>query len=91
MPQSNSTSNLEYELERSNLKYVKIQFNAPVFDKVTKERSAKFADMLSAFGGTMGLLTGFSILSAVEIVYFTGRIMIGIITKKKVMKTNRFK
>ena len=27
-------------------------------------------DMLSAIGGTMGLLTGFSIISAVEIIYF---------------------
>ena len=60
----------EYELERPNLKYVKIQFNAPVFDKVTKDRAAKFVDQLSAIGGTMGLLTGFSIISGVEIIFF---------------------
>ena len=39
-------------------------------DRVTKDRAAKFVDMLSAIGGTMGLLTGFSIISGVEIFYF---------------------
>ena len=52
------------------MKFVKIQFNAPVFDKVTKDQAAKFVDQLSAIGGTMGLLTGFSIISGVEIIYF---------------------
>ena len=69
-------SNLEYEAQRPNLKYIKIQFNAPVFDKVTKDRAAKFVDMLSAIGGTMGLLTGFSIISGVEILYFAFKIII---------------
>ena len=66
--------NLEFEAQRPNLKYVQIHFDAPVFDKVTKDRAAKFVDQLSAIGGTMGLLTGFSIISAVEIVYFSFKI-----------------
>ena len=37
--------------------------------------------MLSAIGGTMGLLTGFSIISAVEIVYFAVKIFINLIGK----------
>ena len=61
---------LGYEMKRPNLRYVKIYFDAPVFDKVTKDSAAKFVDMLSAIGGTMGLLTGFSIISGVEIIYF---------------------
>ena len=65
---------IEYELQRSNLKFVQIKFNAPVFDKITKDRAAKFVDQLSAIGGTMGLLTGFSIISGVEIVYFAVKI-----------------
>ncbi len=52
------------------LRYVRIYFYATTFDKITKDRAAKFVDMLSAIGGTMGLLTGFSIISGVEIVYF---------------------
>ena len=59
------------------LRFVKIKFDAPVFDKVTKDRAAKFVDQLSAIGGTMGLLTGFSIISAVEIAYFTIKIVLG--------------
>ena len=54
----------------SKLHYVKISFNTPKFEKITKDRAAKFVDMLSAIGGTMGLLTGFSIISGVEIAYF---------------------
>ena len=44
--------------------------DTPTFDKIIKDRAAKFVDILSAIGGTMGLLTGFSIISAVEFVYF---------------------
>lgn len=80
---------LEYENKQKNLRFVKIYFDTPVFDKVTKDRAAKFADMLSAIGGTMGLLTGFSMLSAVEIIYFAGKIIIGIITKKNVIGRNK--
>ena len=63
-------------MQRPNLKFVKIYFNAPVFDRVTKDTSAKPVDMLSAIGGTMGLLTGFSIISGVEILYFTIKIVL---------------
>ena len=72
-----SLFSLEYELQRPNLKFVKIQFNAPFFDKVTKDRAAKFVDELSAIGGTMGLLTGFSIISGLEILYFALKIFLG--------------
>ena len=47
-----------------------IYFDVTTFDLVINDRSAKFVDMLAAFGGTMGLLTGFSLISGVEIVYF---------------------
>ena len=51
-----------------------------------KDRAAKFVDMLSAVGGTMGLLTGFSIISGVEILYFAGKIIHNCIKKKKTAK-----
>ena len=54
---------------------MRIHFYATTFDRITKDRAAKFVDMLSAIGGTMGLLTGFSIISAVEIVYFLFKII----------------
>ena len=59
-----------------DLKYVRIYFDATTFDRITKDRAAKFVDMLSANGGTMGLLTGFSIISGVEIVYFAVKIIL---------------
>ena len=64
-----------------NLRFVRIYFYATTFDKITKDRAAKFVDMLSAIGGTMGLLTGFSIISGVEIVYFFVRFILQAVKK----------
>ena len=64
-----SLFNLDYEW-KNRLRYVRIYFDTPTFDKITMDKAAKFVDMLSAIGGTMGLLTGFSIISAVEIIFF---------------------
>ena len=71
------------------LRKVRIYFGATTFDRITKDSAAKFVDMLSAIGGTMGLLTGFSIISAVEILYFAfkfiARALNRQITKRKTM------
>ena len=64
------------------MRYVRIFFYATTFDRITKDRAAKFVDMLSAIGGTMGLLTGFSIISGVEIVYFGIRIILKTAVKR---------
>ena len=66
------------------MQYVRIFFDTPTFDRITKDRAAKFVDMLSAIGGTMGLLTGFSIISAVEIIYFLIKIVSKGLQNKKV-------
>ena len=55
---------------------MRIYFDAITFDIITKDKAAKFVDMLSAIGGTMGLLTGFSIISGVEVIYFIVKIII---------------
>ena len=67
----------------SKLHYVKIDFDTPKFEKITKDRAAKFVDKLSAIGGTMGLLTGFSIISGVEILYFAVKIALNIFKKSR--------
>ena len=54
-----------------DFKYVRIYFDATTFDRITKDKAAKFVDKFSAIGGTFGLLTGFSIISGVEILYFS--------------------
>ena len=65
------------------MKFVRIYFGTQTFDRIEKDVAAKFVDMLSAIGGTMGLLTGFSIISGVEILYFTGKILYNLVKKKK--------
>ena len=67
----------------SKLHYVKISFNTPKFEKITKDRAAKFVEMLSSIGGTAGLLTGFSIISLVEIIYFVNKIIWKLLFIKK--------
>ena len=72
---------------RQDLRFIKIKFVAPVFTKVTKERATTFVNMLSEIGGTMGLLTGFSIITAVEIVYFAIKIIFGFLNGFRTKKT----
>ena len=73
---------LDYEW-RNKLRYVRIYFDTPTFDRITKDRSAKPVEMLSAIGGTMGLLTGFSIISGVETLYFGMRIIFEMFSNEK--------
>ena len=73
---------LAYEW-KNRLRLVRIYFDTPTFDRIEKDRAAKFVDMLSAIGGTMGLLTGFSIISGVEIIYFITKIGWNIIQKNR--------
>ena len=76
---------LDYEW-RNKLRYVRIYFDTPTFDRITKDRLAKPVEMLSAIGGTMGLLTGFSIISGVEILYFGIRIIFDMCCKDQLKK-----
>ena len=68
---------------KNTLTFVRINFDTKTFDRITKDRAAKFVDMLSAIGGTMGLLTGFSIISGVEILYFAIKIIFKTFKNKK--------
>ena len=74
---------------KNKLRYVRIYFDTPTFDRITKDRAAKFMDMLSAIGGTMGLLTGFFIISGVEVLYFTSKVILDLIGKKLIIKKKR--
>ena len=64
------------------MRFVRVSFDTPTFDRIIKDRAAKFVDMFAAIGGTMGLLTGFSIVSALEIAYFVIRIALNVMRKK---------
>ena len=58
------------------MRFVKISFDTPSFNMITMDEAAKFMDMVGTIGGTMGLLTGFSIISAIELVYFAVKIVV---------------
>ena len=95
-------SNFDFKV-RSRLKYVLISFSTSTFDRIKKvkthynlnfsifqylqDRAAKFVDQLSAIGGTMGLLTGFSLISGVKIVYFMGKIILKMMKRTKLNKS----
>ena len=52
---------------------MQIHFNTATFDDIERDKKIKTEAQLSLIGGTMGLLTGFSIISGVEIVFFLTR------------------
>ena len=61
------------ELHPSTLKLVEIYFDTATFDDIERDKKIKTEAQLSLIGGTMGLLTGFSIISGVEIIFFLFR------------------
>ena len=73
---------LEFKWQ-NRLRIVRIYFDTATMDRISKDQAAKFVDMLSAIGGTMGLLTGFSIISGVEIVYFAIKFLVAMFVKKQ--------
>ena len=52
------------------MKLVQIYFDTATFDEIERDEKVKFTAALSLIGGTMGLLTGFSIISGIEVVFF---------------------
>ena len=65
------------------LHFVNIYFASPTFDKVKNDERANLETKLSAIGGTVGLFAGMSFLSAVEILYFFGKIFLSKILPRK--------
>ena len=55
------------------MKLVQIYFETDTFDNIERDKKIKFDAQLSLIGGTMGLLTGFSIISGIEIILFVCR------------------
>ena len=52
---------------------VQIYFDTATFDDIERDKKIKMEAQLSLIGGTMGLLTGFSIISGIEIIFFLFR------------------
>ena len=58
------------EVPESTIEVVQVYFDTATFDEIERDKRIKTEAQLSLIGGTMGLLSGFSIISGIEIVYF---------------------
>ena len=58
------------------LQLVEIYFDTATFDDIERDKKIKTEAQLSLIGGTMGLLTGFSIISGIEIIFFLFRLIL---------------
>ena len=70
------------------LEMVNIYFETATFDLIVKDTKNTVETQISVIGGTMGLFTGFSILSAVEILYFTVKYFMALRNKKNLAKNS---
>ena len=66
----------DYRKYRSKLQFFRIYFDGIVFNRITKDSRVKLPDMIAGVGGTLGLFAGFSIISGIEILYFTLKIIL---------------
>ena len=69
-------------VEPTPLKLVQIYFDTATYDEIGRDVKVTLEAQLGLIGGTMGLLTGFSILSGVEIIYFAIKFFTRIVRKK---------
>ena len=53
--------------------FIEVFIDISTYDKVEQDKKMTLEAQLGLIGGTMGLLTGFSILSGVEIIYYAIR------------------
>ena len=67
----------------SGLILVQIFFDTALFDEISQDKKATFETQISVLGGTLGLFSGFSVLSAVEIVYYLFKLFLSLITATK--------
>ena len=63
------------ELANSSVQLVQIYFDTASYDETERDKKIKFEAQLSLIGGTMGLLTGFSIISGFEIFCFVIKLL----------------
>ena len=58
--------------------FIEIFFDTSTYEKVEQDKKMTLEAQLGLIGGTMGLLTGFSILSGVEILYYAIRFFVSL-------------
>ena len=65
-----SKDNYTFENTFQPFQVVRISLTTATFDIIEKDIRVTIEDLLGSIGGTMGLCSGFSILSGVELLYF---------------------
>ena len=58
------------------LHWINIRFGTPTYDEVEQDMKITWEGQLGLIGGNMGLFTGFSILSGVELLYFIVKLIL---------------
>ena len=66
--------------------FVNIFFDTATYDRIERDVKITMEAALGLIGGTMGLLTGFSILSGVEIIYFGIKLLFSLCIRGKCPK-----
>ena len=61
---------------------VQIFFDTATYDEIERDVKVTLVAQLGLIGGTMGLLTGFSILSGVEILYYAIKLFLSLRTTR---------
>ena len=64
------------------IQLIKIYLATETFDEIEKDVKVTTEAALGLIGGTMGLFTGFSILSGVEIIYYLAKFFISLSISK---------
>ena len=59
-----------------NLDIIQVYFDTATFDEIERDVRNTIENQLSAIGGTMGLFTGFSILSGGEILFYVAKLFV---------------
>ena len=65
-------------IDYPTLQVIQIYFGSATYDEISKDVKVTMEAALGLIGGTMGLLTGFSILSGVEIFYYAVRFLLSL-------------
>ena len=60
------------------LQVIEIYFDTGTYDEIERDVKVTINAQLGLIGGTMGLLTGFSILSGVEIIYYLAKFLMSL-------------
>ena len=64
------------------MQLIQIFFDTATFDEIERDVKVTLEAQLGLIGGTMGLLTGFSILSGVEILYYAIKLFLSLRTTR---------